>query len=57
MTTGYSTLTRKDIVREIKTIRKTADKISALPNGPRKFLIRAGILSKDGTQVAAKYRK
>jgi len=56
MTTGYSTLTRRDVAREIKAMNKAAAKIGASRKTAMAFLISAGILSKNGKQLAAKYR-
>ena len=56
MTTGYSTLTRRDVIREIKTIRETAKKISGSRKTTRDFLIKAGILAKNGRELASRYR-
>jgi hypothetical protein len=56
MTTGYSSLTRREVVREIKTMRKTAARIASSRKKARAFLVHAGILSKNGKQLASKYR-
>jgi len=56
MTTGYSTLTQREVSREILAMRKAAEKIAASPKSARAFLISAGILAKDGRNLASKKR-
>ena len=55
MTTGYSTLTTREVRREIKGINRTAKKITKSPATARAFLIRAGIITKKG-KLAPQYR-
>jgi len=56
MTTGYSTLTPKEVVREVKAMRKTTEKITATRKRAVAFLISAGILDKDGKRLTSQYR-
>jgi hypothetical protein len=56
MTSGYSTMTREEAQREIKRMKKATTKIVASRYRAKAFLISAGILNKDGKNLAAKYR-
>jgi hypothetical protein len=56
MTYGYSSMTMEDARREIKANRAAARKLMATPAKARAFLIKAGILSKDGKSLAPRYR-
>jgi hypothetical protein len=56
MTTGYSTLTPKEVVREVKAMRQTTKKITATRKRAVAFLISAGIVAKNGKRLASKYR-
>ena len=56
MTTGYSTMTAEEVRREIKAMRKAGKEIASSPAKARAFLIKAGILAKNGKGLAAKYR-
>jgi len=56
MMTGYSTMTAEEVRRELKALRKAGKAIASSPEKARKFLIRAGILAKNGKGLAAKYR-
>ena len=56
MTTGYSTLTKREARRDIRVMKRAAAKINASPRSARAFLIAAGILSKNGRSLAPQYR-
>jgi hypothetical protein len=56
MTTGYSTLTHAQAKEEVRKMRQTTQRNASSPNRARAFLIRAGILSKDGKRLAPRYR-
>ena len=56
MTTGYSTLTQREVAREILAMRKATKKIVSSRKSARDFLISAGILAKDGKHLASKKR-
>jgi hypothetical protein len=56
MTNGYSTFTKQETLREIKAIRAETDKITSTRKGAISFLIKAGILDKDGKRLARQYR-
>lgn len=49
-------MTMADARREIKANRETARKVMSTPAKARAFLIKAGILSKDGKSLAPRYR-
>jgi hypothetical protein len=49
-------MTAEETRREIKVMRQAAKKITSTPEKARAFLIRAGILAKNGKGLAAKYR-
>jgi hypothetical protein len=50
-TTSYSTLTPKEVHREIKAIQKTAEEYASSRAKARAFLVSAGILSRDGKHL------
>ena len=56
MTTGYSTLTKQEALRDIRAMKRAAAKINSSPKKARAFLISAGILSKNGKSLAPQYR-
>jgi hypothetical protein len=55
VTAGYSTLTSEDVRREITDIRRVAKKITKSRASARAFLLKAGIITKNG-KLAARYR-
>jgi hypothetical protein len=56
MTTGYSTLSTAQSKEEIRKMRETTKRLASSRGKARAFLIRAGILAKNGKQLAAQYR-
>jgi len=56
MTTGYSTLSQAQSKKEIQKMRRTMKQHASTPGRARAFLIRAGILTKDGKRLAPQYR-
>jgi len=55
MTTGYSTLSSQDVRREIEGIKRTGKKITKSKATARAFLVKAGIITKNG-KLAPQYR-
>ena len=56
MTTGYSTITKHEALRDIRVMKRAAAKINTSQKTARAFLISAGILAKSGKQLSAQYR-
>jgi hypothetical protein len=56
MTTGYSTLTKRQARRDIKGMREETLKIISTRKKAVAFLIKAGILAKGGKRLARRYR-
>lgn len=56
MSTGYSTITRSQAKREIREMRDYARKTVSSPAKARAFLVKAGILTKNGKNLAKPYR-
>jgi hypothetical protein len=56
MTTGYSTLTKQERLREVRAMKEATDKINSTPRKARAFLIAAVILSRTGKGLAPQYR-
>jgi hypothetical protein len=56
MTSSYSTLTMADARREIRGIKEFGRKLRSNPAKARAFLIKAGILARDGKSLAPRYR-
>jgi hypothetical protein len=56
MLQSYSSLSKTDISKEIARIREAGKKIASTPATARAFLIKAGIASKNGKQLAPRYR-
>lgn len=49
-------MSEKDVKREIKAIKKISEEFAKNPEKACKFLIKAGILNKNGTKLAKRYR-
>jgi len=56
MTTGYSTLTKKEAHEDIATMRQATRRMAKSPSKARAFLIKAGFLTKSGKKLARQYR-
>lgn len=56
MATKYSTLTKKEMISDIRVMQKASAEINSSPRKARAFLIAAGILTKSGKGLASQYR-
>ena len=56
MTTGYSTLTKQEALKDIEDMRQITRKIAKSPASVRAFLIKKGFLTKSGKRLAKQYR-
>jgi hypothetical protein len=56
MTTGYSTLTRKEVRRDINKMKKVTGRIASSRKKAVALLVSAGILERDGKRLARRYR-